>query len=386
MSNFFAQTGLGAGDIALRAGGVLSPPVVNAVYPLEALTRLHEAWHIPGLTGRWMDTGSTALGGAVRGSFHRLTHGHHLFEDGFKVLVNPELNFGQFLHHLGMDSLTARGIPNPLLPSAVGQRLVDLGMSQRFVSELLSVSVPKVLGGGLGLVCAGMDVYACFSDAIPHTFMAAGTHFTLGALELGFGLFPPNAFLLLAGAAEMGVAAVTAYRAIVDPVLPVVGVPASLYFPALGQAVLLAALVGACVGYFTGAPGRQIARTMGCAAAASGVATTTAFAVKGGGFLAPFMGPLAGIATFLLANKLLNSFGDGGGRVAYREYEPPRYPAAFRMGSAIACPRVARRPIGMLRGDRLLMDPSAIRDMAGEMSNGKGGRRGEGDGFFGEGR
>ena len=94
MSNFFTATGLGATDISLRCLGGVSPAIVNAVYPMEALTKFHYGHHITGLTGRWMDTGATALGGAVKGSFHRLAHGHHLFEDGFKVVVNPKLKFG----------------------------------------------------------------------------------------------------------------------------------------------------------------------------------------------------------------------------------------------------------------------------------------------------
>lgn len=105
MSDFFNQTGLTNTDVTLRALGNLAPRVVDSIYPLQELTKFHYAHHIPGLTGRWMDTGATALGGAVKGSFHRLAHGHHLFDDGFKVLVNPQLKFGEFLHHLGMDSL-----------------------------------------------------------------------------------------------------------------------------------------------------------------------------------------------------------------------------------------------------------------------------------------
>ena len=108
---------MSVGGVSLRLVGGMAPRLVNAVYPMEALTAWHAAHHIRGLTGRWMDTGATALGGAVRGSYHRLAHGHHVLEDGFKVLLNKELTFGQFLHHLALDGLTTRGIPNPLLPT-----------------------------------------------------------------------------------------------------------------------------------------------------------------------------------------------------------------------------------------------------------------------------
>ena len=163
MTEFFTTTGLNTTDISLRCLGGISPAIVNAAYPMDALTKFHYAHHVPGLTGRWMDTGATALGGAVKGSFHRFAHGHHLFEDGCKVLVNPKLKFGEFLHHLGMDSLTVRGIPNPLLPTAVGEQLVKLGMNQQFVYEVMTVNVPKILGGSVGLVCAGTDVFFAFS-------------------------------------------------------------------------------------------------------------------------------------------------------------------------------------------------------------------------------
>ena len=221
MTNFFTATGLDTTDISLRCIGGISPALVNSVYPMEALTKFHRAHHISGLTGCWMDTGATASGGAVKGSLHRLFHGHHLFEDGFKVVVNPDLKFGEFLHHLGMDSLTSRGIPNPLLPTAVGKQLVKLGMGPKFVNELLTINVPKILGGSVSLICAGRDVFLAFSDAIPHTFLAAGTHFGLGLLNIALGLYPPNIFLLTAGVAEIGVGIATTYRTIVDSSGPV---------------------------------------------------------------------------------------------------------------------------------------------------------------------
>ena len=169
MTNFFTETGLGTTDISLRCLGGISPALVNAAYPMEALTKFHYAHHISGLTGRWMDTGATALGGTVKGTFHRLAHGHHLFEDGFKVVVNPNLKFGEFLHHLGMDSLTARGIPNPLLPTSVGEQLVKFGMRQQFVNELMTVNMPKILGGSVGLAAVQEWMYSSPSPTLYRT-------------------------------------------------------------------------------------------------------------------------------------------------------------------------------------------------------------------------
>lgn len=362
MSDFIAATGLDFSDVSLRCLGGISPSLVNATYPMEALTKFHNASHIPGLTGRWMDTGSTALGGAVRGSFHRLAHGHHLFEDGFKVLVNPQLKFGEFLHHLGMDSLTVRGIPNPMLPTAVGEQLVKLGMNQQFVYEMMTLNVPKILGGSLGLVCAGTDVFFAFSDAIPHTFLAAGMHFGFGALNTVFGLYPPNLLLLSAGAAEFGVGIATAYRTIVDPILPAIGVPASVFLPALGQSVALATLVGACASIFTGSSWSDVPKTMAASASASAVSTSVLFAASANGFLGPFLGPAAGIATFILARKMLDSmFPSSKEKHLYQEYINQDDLSVFQNQRVISMPGVGREPIGFLKGDKFLISDSGVR-------------------------
>ncbi len=103
------------------------------------------------------------------------------------MLAEPRLRFGEFLHHLGLDSLSRTGIPNFLLPSAVSERLMrtglQLGLSQSLLADLLTVNVPKILGGGTCLVMAGQDVVAAFSDTIPHTFSQAGRPFAAGILE-----------------------------------------------------------------------------------------------------------------------------------------------------------------------------------------------------------
>lgn len=364
----FAQTGMTPGGLAIRCAGGIAPAAVNALYPMKALTAFHVAHHLPGLTGRWMDTGATALGGAVRGSFHRLVHGHHLFEDGFKVLAHPRLKFGHFLHHLGMDVLTVRGIPNPLLPTALGPALVKLGLSRKFVYEFMTLNVPKILGGGLSLVCAGHDVWLAFSDAIPHTWTAAGLHFGLGCLETAFGLFPPNFLALTAGACEFVVSAVTAWRTIVDPVIPALGVPGSVFFPALGHAVALAGILGACGCLLAGKSIPDAAKSVASGMAAAAAGRTAAFAAAAaGGFLGPFAGPLAGFATYFLAKKTLDFlFPSAPARApfSYRELPPGALPDVFSLPRALPLVHLPREPIGRLSGDRLLLDESAIRRSA----------------------
>lgn len=363
MSSFFEQTGLTSSDITLRALGNLTPKVVDAIYPLEALTKLHYAHHLPGLTGRWMDIGATALGGTVKGSFHRLAHGHHLFDDGLKVLVNPELKFGQFLHHLGMDSLTARGIPNPLIPKGVGAALVNLGFQKSFVNELLTLNVPKVLGGSLALACSGYDVMMAFSDAIPHTFGAAGMHFLFGALNTGFGMFPPNPLLLLSGGMELAVASVTAYRAVVDPLIPTLGVPMSVYLPALGQAVALAAIISSCVGIFTGAGWKKLPELVTSATAATAVGTTVTFTAKAAGYVAPFYGPIAGIATYILMRNIWKRLKIESDEIQYLPVGTDPTLRIFRSGAVIPLFQVPQEPIGSLKNGKLLLSETGLRSM-----------------------
>ncbi len=362
MSSFFPMAGLNTTNISLRCLGGLAPKAVNAIYPMDLLTKFHSTNHLPGLTGRWMDTGAFALGGSTKGSFHRLAHGHHLFEDGFKVLVNKKLSYGEFLHHLGMDSLTVRGIPNPLFPTLIGQKLIDLGMSKQFVSELLTINVPKILSGSLSLICSGLDVYACFSDAIPHTFLASGFHFGIGTTNIIFGMYPPNIFLLSAGAAEIGVGAMTAYNTIVDPIIPSLGVPSSVFLPSLGSSIALSSLIGACAGIFTGKDWTDVPKNMVEAAASGAVSTTVSFMAAGNGFISPFIGPLSGIATFLLLKKVLDSIisSSNSENINYQEYGTEENLSIFNQNQALPLFGMPLTPIGMLKNDRLILSEKEL--------------------------
>ena len=404
---FFHSTGqLDLEGASLRCLGGVSAPVVNALYPMEALTRWHAASHIAGATSRWMDTGTTAVGGAVRGSFHRLLHGHHLVEDGVRVLVHPELKFGHFLHHLGLDALTARGIPNPLIPTVLTKKLLDLGLSQKLVAELVSVNVPKILGGSLGIITAGKDILMMFSDAIPHTFLASGLHFTSGVLQTCLGCFPPNLLLLAGGFGELLTGAVTCYRAVVDPVLPLVGLPGSVFFPALQQAVGISALVAACAEFFHSGTATKAATAALCSGTAAAVSTTVSLAfVSKLGYVASFLGPGAGLATYFLLRKLLNagghtktgqsngtyrhgSVGAGNGarfasgadffashdnsfsvnsrreRRASFVWNPMPDKDSFASGRVFPLRAIPEEPLGRLQGDKILLNGQAIRRVA----------------------
>lgn len=364
MNSFFE--GNQVENVSLRCLGGSSPTLVNSIYPMKVLTELHYSHHIPGLTGRWMDTGAVALGGTVKGSFHRLSHGHHLFEDGFKVLINEKLSFGEFLHHLGMDFLTKRGIPNPLLPTALAEKLLGLGFGKGFVSELMTVNLPKVLSGSLGLICSGSDVYACFSNSIPHTFSSTGLHFLAGVSELAFGLYPPNIFLLTAGFAEFGVSTVSLYRTIVDPIIPMLGVPASVFLPALKRSVALSSIIGASAAVFSGSDWADTAKFSLAAATSSCVSTTVSLATAGKGFIAPFLGSFSGVASFFLAKKVLDfmfSQGKKEERLNYFEYKPESE-SIFSNEYTIPLVGASKAPIGKLLDNKLLLDEHAFSEQA----------------------
>ena len=315
-----------------------------------------------------MDTGATSLGGAVKGSFHRLAHGHHIFDDGFKVLVNPDLKFGEFLHHLGMDSLTARGIPNPFIPKGVGEALLNLGFKKAFVNEFLTLNVPKVLGGSLSLVCSGADVFMAFSDAIPHTFGASGMNFLFGALNIGFGMFPPNPLLLASGGMDLGVGAVVAYRAAVDPLITTLGVPMSVYLPALGHAVALAAIISSCIGVFSGTDWKKLPELVSSSAAATAVGTTVAFTAKAAGYVSPFSGPLAGIATYIIMKNIWKSLEIKSDEISYFPVGTDANLNVFKQGAIIPLFQVPKNPIGRLKGGQFLLSESGVRDMFGAIA------------------
>ncbi len=355
------------GKTLLYTAGPMSRTIVDKIFPVQMLQQYHAANHIAGLTGRWMDY----TGNAVRGSFHRIMHGHHLVEDGFRVLVNPKLKFGEFLHHLGMDFLSPRGIPIPILPSSTFDFLVNCGLSKSFSYELLTINLQKLLSGSLSLVCAGNSVYACFSDAISHTFSAAGLHALYGSLDLMFGIYPtPNPFMLFAAAGEFAVSAVTAGRALYDTLypaytLPLINMKPDVFFPLLGQSMALGGIVGACVGLACGKSMEDVFDKTVIGGLSSGVGITTKLiaGAQVGSYIAPFIGPAAGILTALLLTKALCKSHESKPLI-YQTYEqlfPSNRPAGITNSffsnplQNIPLIRLPEEPIGELKGDELLL-------------------------------
>ncbi|MDR2441765.1 MAG: hypothetical protein LBE12_20590 [Planctomycetaceae bacterium] len=375
MTNYFSDGRYFTKEPAWSIIGTLAPttnPIVNTIYPMEMMTKFHQTHHIAGLTGRWMDT----LPGHIHsgGWYHRINHGHHLFNDGIKVLKHPKLNFGEFLHHLGMDSLTKAGIPNPLFPTETMLKgLQRLGMSASTASELLTVNVPKLLGGGLSLLVAGHDVYACFSDTIPHTFLATGYHLGIGAIDLMFACYPPNPFVMLSGVAEIGVGTVTGIRTLIDTFNPTtisIFDSTAVCFPVWAETAALSALFGACVGYWSGKSIDNIAKGAGITV----ISSITAASISGmlaGNFVAPFIGGIAGFATGLLLRKIFMSYDFADQQRLNNKFHHTDYFGKSRyfnnysqyfgnIGQVVPIMQLPSEPIGTLKDGKLLLDKQAI--------------------------
>ncbi|GHT13500.1 hypothetical protein FACS1894170_09550 [Planctomycetales bacterium] len=356
----------------------MANPIVPSLYPMEWMTKFHQSHHITGLTGRWMDT----LPGRIHpgGWYHRIQHGHHLFGDGMTALTHPKLKYGEFLHHLGMDTLTKHGVPNPLLPTGtLFNTLKGLGVSANTANELLTVNLPKLLGGSLSLACAGSDVWACFADTIPHTWTATGWHLGLGVLDLVWGCYPPNPFVLLAGGAEIGVGITTGLKTLIDTFQPAtqsVFDSASVFFPVWGEAVALSAIFGACVGYWSGQSLERITK----GASITVVSSATGAAISGaltGNFIAPFIGGAAGFLTGLLLRQIFLTNGENELAEKIKKpivdyFAPPPYfggspyfdaPSPYFGGGGAVVPimQLLAEPIGMLKDDKLIFDEKAIR-------------------------
>jgi len=345
-------------------------PIVHALYPMDVLTQFHQNSHIKGLTGRWMDTlpGRFVPGG----NFHRIRHGHHALYDGMMVWKEPKLKFGEFLHHLGMDSLSKQGVPNPFLPTETLFKILrGMGLSVNSANELLTVNLPKLLGGGVSLLCAGTDVYACFADTIPHTWAAATWHLGLGAMDLFWGCFPPNPLILLSSGMELGVGITTGARTLIDiyqPATMSILDSAVVGFPMWGEMVTLSALFGAGIGYWSGNSWENISKGAGITV----VSSATAASISGmltGNFVAPFAGAAAGFVTGLLLRKIFMSMSepklteiktdvDYFGELSYFSNKS-QY---FNSGVVIPLWQLPREPIGTIKDGRLLLDIKAVTD------------------------
>ena len=227
-----------------------------------------------------------------------------------------------------------------------------------------------------------------FSDTIPHTYTAAGFQFLAGTIELIAGCYPPNPLLWLAAGAEYASSAITAYRAFVDPILPGIGTPASVFLPILGQAVAMSAIISACVSIYSGNDWISVSKTVTESMAATSVATAVGVATKSGilanvgsTFLGPFLGPAAGIATFFIMKKILDSVlasPTDKEDYLYREFSREDVPDFFEKNEEVfdfskSLPQnifkeciviptfgVGKQPLGELKGDNLLLSSDGM--------------------------
>jgi hypothetical protein len=183
----------------------LVAPIINYSYPTRHITDWHYIHHIKGITGSWMDK--------PLGAFHRITN-HHLIHDGYIVINNKQFSLPQFLHHIGLDSLTARGIPNPLLPHNIIYTLKGLGFSHKIAYELSTINMAKLLSGIIPLAIAINDGKNCIDNKIPLEWENIASIFGGGIINIIIGIYLLNTFLILAGVVELGVGGITIFRKI----------------------------------------------------------------------------------------------------------------------------------------------------------------------------
>jgi hypothetical protein len=260
---------------------------------------------------------------------------------------------------------------------------MSLGFGKQFVHDILTINVPKILGGSLALVCAGHDVYMCFSDAIPHTYVAAGTHFLIGAIDIGLGMYPPNILLLTAGLMEMGVAATTLFRTVCDSIASasaadmtigqsiatLAAATSPVYLPAVGGSVALGAILGGAAGWWTGQSWHEVAKSAAISSASAATSVTVGMLAAKAGFIAPFLGAGAGLATALLLRTALS--GDGASSLAgYQEFEDSDCPSLFPAATAFPLFGSPDHPIGRLEGDTLVLDHRALSSDEGRLLGG----------------
>jgi hypothetical protein len=346
----------------LNCWSAFPPGIVKSFYPLEAMTKFHANNHLDGVTGRWMDTGLLKSGGHVNGSWHRMTHGHSFFDDGFKVLVSDRLSYGDFLHHLGMDIFTKQGIP--IVPACVYKSLIAAGMPERIAGELLSLNMPKILSGSLGLLCSGPNAYLAFSNALPHTFGSAFSHLAIGSLEIAFGCYPPNILLLSAGGLEIFAGSATLARAIIDPVVPALGVPYSVFLPALAQSVLFGSIIGGGVRFMLEGSVESLAKGVVAGGSAGAASLTASYVFSGAGIIAPFLIPIVGIASYLIANKTLDYFLGSGNKEFITNSLTVEDPFSQNSNSLIPLTAFSEEPMGKIVDSKLVFNEVFIRKNA----------------------
>ena len=79
------------------------------------------------------------------------------------------------------------------------------------------------------------------------------------------------------------------------------------------------------------------------------------------GFVAPFLGVGAGIATALLLRAALST-GKTGALAGYQDYEEMETPSLFPTAMTLPLFGAPERPIGRLEGDTLVLDHRALSD------------------------
>ena len=87
------------------------------------------------------------------------------------------------------------------------------------------------------------------------------------------------------------------------------------------------------------------------------------FTSKAAGYVSPFYGPLAGIATYLIMKNVWRTLHIESDAICYHPAGTDANLNIFKHGAAIPLFQVPTNPIGRLKNGQLLLSESGIRDM-----------------------
>lgn len=105
--------------------------------------------------------------------------------------------------------------------------------------------------------------------------------------------------------------------------------------------------------------------------ATTATTATTAAAAAKSCFLGPFLGPAVGLTTFFIVKKMLDGLGSKPqpDSIVYEEYVNQENFNYFNNSSTMAMPHIPEEPIGMIKGDDLLLNKKAIVDLMVKSTN-----------------
>ena len=92
------------------------------------------------------------------------------------------------------------------------------------------------------------------------------------------------------------------------------------------------------------------------------------FTAKAAGHVAPFYGPIAGIATYILMRNIWKQLKIESNEIQYLPVGTDPNLRIFRPGAVIPLFQVPKEPIGSLQNGKLLLSETGLRSMFGNIA------------------